>query len=329
VIRYLAQRLGWSLFTIWAVVTATFLIYNLLPEDPARVIAGPQARPADVARIRTQLGLDRPLAVRYWLYMKGLVKVGKPAEGEDSSLALGPVRIDLGVSYLKRKPVVELLGKALPPTLLLGILAIAIQVAVGAVGGVVAAMRRHSVLDWGTVAATLVGISAPTFLTGLLLQHFMARELGLFPLDGYGATTGQRLHSAILPGITLGLFGAAYYTRLVRDEMIVLLKQDYIRTARAKGQRELSVVVRHALRNALVPLVTVIGLSMGTLVGGAIVTEKIFRWPGIGSLSVDAIIERDGPVIMGVVILFSTVVVFSNLLVDLSYALLDPRVRKR
>ena len=328
-IRYLAIRIGWSLFTIWAVVTATFVIYNVLPEDPARVIAGPQARPADVARIRTQLGLDRPIHVRYWLYMTGLVKIGKAPEGEDTTLSLGPVRVDLGVSYLKRKPVVALLAKALPPTLLLGVLAIAIQVAVGAVGGVVAAMRRHTVFDWGTVALTLIGISAPTFLTGLLLQHFMARELNLFPLDGYGTTTAKQLHSAILPALTLGLFGAAYYTRLVRDEMIVLLKQDYIRTARAKGQTETLVVVRHALRNALMPLVTVVGLSMGTLVGGAIVTEKIFRWPGIGNLSVDAIVERDGPVIMGVVILFSTVVVFANLLVDLSYAVLDPRVRKR
>ena len=312
-----------------AVVTATFLIYNVLPEDPARVIAGPQARPADVARIRTQLGLDRPVHVRYWKYMSGLVRFGKGDEKDDTSLSLGPVRIDLGVSYLKRKPVVALLGKALPPTLLVGILAIAIQVAIGAVGGVIAAMRRHTVFDWGTVALTLVGISAPTFLTGLLLQHFMARELMLFPLDGYGQTAAEKVHAALLPAITLGLFGAAYYTRLVRDEMITLLKQDYIRTARAKGQREWIVVLKHALRNALMPLVTVVGLSMGTLVGGAIVTEKIFRWPGIGALSVDAIVERDGPVIMGVVILFSTVVVLANLLVDLSYALLDPRIRKR
>lgn len=330
-IAQIFRRLAWSLFTIWAVVTATFLIYNVLPEDPARVIAGPQARPADVARIRQQLGLDRPLLVRYARYWTGLVSFGPgPADPkDDSAWKLGPVRIDLGVSYLKRKPVVVLLKKALPPTLLVGVFAIFIQVAIGAFGGVLAAMRRHTVFDWGTVALTLVGISAPTFLTGLLLQHFMARELMLFPLDGYGQTTAEHIHSAILPAITLGMFGAAYYTRLVRDEMITLLKQDYVRTARAKGQREWVVVYKHALRNALMPLVTVVGLSMGTLVGGAIVTEKIFRWPGIGALSVDAIVERDGPVIMGVVILFSTVVVFANLLVDVSYTLLDPRVRKR
>ena len=330
-LAYLGRRLLWSLFTIWAVVTATFFIYNVLPEDPARVIAGPQARPADVARIRTQLGLDRPVHIRYGLYMSNLVSVGKPPADpkDDSAWTVGPVRIDLGVSYLKRKPVTKLLAKALPPTLLVGILALAIEVAIGAAAGVIAAMKRHGVLDYGTVALTLVGISAPTFLTGLLLQHFFARELKLFPLDGYGQTSAEQLHSAFLPALTLGLYGAAYYTRLVRDEMITLLKEDYIRTARAKGQREWVVIVRHALRNALMPLVTVVGLSMGTLVGGAIVTEKIFRWPGIGSLSVDAIVERDGPVIMGVVILFSTMVVAANFLVDLSYAALDPRVRKR
>ncbi len=330
-IRFIAKKLGWALFTIWAVITATFLIYNILPADPARVIAGPQARPADVARIRTQLGLDRPLTVRYWRYLTGLVSLEKPPPKgkKDSALHLGPVAIDLGVSYLKRQPVIALLEKALPPTLLVGILAIAIEVSIGALGGVLAAMKRHSVFDWGTVGMTLIGISAPTFLTGLILQYYMAQKLRLFPLDGYGSTPMEKLHAAVLPAVTLGLFGAAYYTRLVRDEMITLLKQDYIRTARAKGQREWAVVFKHALRNALVPLVTVVGLEMGTLVGGAIVTEKIFRWPGIGALSVDAIVERDGPVIMGVVILFCTVVVMANLLVDLSYALLDPRVRRR
>ncbi len=326
----LAKRLAWAVFTVWAVVTLTFVIYNVLPEDPAQVIAGPQARPADVDRIRMQLGLDRPLLSRYGSYMTRLVRFGPPSgEKDDSSFQLvGPVRIDLGVSYLKGRPVHELLGKALPPTLLLGALAIFVQVGVGAIGGLIAANRRHTVFDWGTVALTLVGISAPTFLTGLALQHFLARQTRWFPIDGYGDTFSEHLHSGILPAMTIGLFGAAYYTRLVRDEMIVLLKQDYIRTARAKGQNELQVLFRHALRNALMPLVTVIGLNMGILVGGAIVTEQIFRWPGIGRLSVHAIQEHDGPVIMGVVILFSTVVVLSNLLVDLSYAALDPRARQ-
>lgn len=332
-IAYLLRRLGWSLFIVWSVVTATFFIYNVLPEDPARVIAGPQARPEDVARLRAQLGLDRPITTRYARFLSGLVRFDR-AEAQadpdaDSAWWVGPVGLDLGVSYFRRRPVVEVIGEALPPTLLVAVLAIAIEVSLGAFAGVLAAMRRHTVFDWGTVTLTLLGISAPTFLTGLLLQHFLARQLSLFPLDGYGATPAEKVHAAILPALTLGLYGAAHYTRLVRDEMIGLLKQDYIRTARAKGAPEWRVVYRHALRNALVPLVTVMGLSMGTLVGGAIVTEQIFRWPGLGKLSVSAMVERDGPVIMGVVILFSSVVVFSNLLVDLSYALLDPRVRRR
>jgi peptide/nickel transport system permease protein len=326
----IAGRIAWAVFTVWAVVTATFVIFSVLPEDPARAVAGAQARPADVARIREQLALDRPIPIRYARYMKNLVRFGAPEPGEDpeATWKLGPLRLDLGVSYLKRRPVTELLGKALPPTLLLGFFALLVEVGVGAAAGVIAAARRHTPFDWGVVAMTLVGISAPTFLSGLLLQHFFARELMLFPIDGYGATTGEQLHSVVLPGITLGLFGAAYYARLVRDETIVLLKQDHVRTARAKGLSERAVLLKHALRNALMPLATVIGLSMGTVVGGAIVTEKIFRWPGVGSLSVDAVFERDGPVVMGVVILLSIVVVTANLLVDLLYAVLDPRTRR-
>ena len=327
----IVARVAWAVFTVWAVVTATFVIFSVLPEDPSRVVAGAQARPADVARIREQLALDRPIAVRYARYMSNLVRFGPPEAGEDPEATwnLGPLRIDLGTSYLKRRPVTELLAKALPPTLLLGLFALLIEVGIGAAAGVIAGARRHTPFDWGIVAATLVGISAPTFLSGLLLQHFFARELMLLPIDGYGSTAGERLKSVILPAITLGLFGAAYYARLVRDETIVLLKQDHIRTARAKGLSERAVLVKHALRNALMPLVTVVGLSMGTVVGGAIVTEKIFRWPGMGSLSVDAVFERDGPVVMGVVILLSIVVVTSNLLVDLLYAALDPRTRRQ
>lgn len=326
-IAHLLRKLGWSVFTIWAVVTATFFVFNVLPEDPARVIAGPQARPQDVARIREQLGLDRPLLIRYAQYTSQLVRLGGGTPG-DGTLSLGVARIDLGVSHLKRRPVVELLGRALPPTLLVGSLALVFQLLLGTCAGVVSAARRGTIFDWGTVALTLVGISAPTFLIGLVLQYLLARGLHWFPLDGYGGSFAERLHAAVLPALTLGLFGAAYYTRLIRDELLGLLGQDYVRTARAKGQRELVVLLKHALRNALIPLVTVIGLDLGALVGGAIVTEKIFRWPGIGALSVEAIVDRDGPVVMGVVLLFSSAVVLANFLVDVAYALLDPRVSR-
>ncbi|HMJ16158.1 MAG TPA: ABC transporter permease [Polyangiaceae bacterium] len=327
--RRLLSRLLWALVTIWAVVTITFFVYNVLPADPAQVIAGPQARPADVARIRRELGLDQPIPVRYVRYMTQLVRFGgaKADAAEDSALWLGPVGIDLGVSYLKRQPVVALLGEALPKTLLLGAFALLVEMIVGVGAGVIAAVRRNTVLDWGVVSLALLGISAPTFVTGLILQYVFAEWLRVLPMDGYGSTGSETLRSVVLPGLTLGLFGAAGTARLVRDEMIGLLKADYIRTARAKGQRGSVIVLRHALRNALLPLVTVLGLSMSGLVGGAIVTEKLFRWPGLGALSVDAIVERDGPVIMGVVLVLSTTVVFANLLVDVSYALLDPRTR--
>jgi peptide/nickel transport system permease protein len=320
------------LVTLWAVVTATFFVYSVLPSDPAQVIAGPQARPADVARIRSELGLDRPVAERYARFVRGLVRLrGDGGKGSDEATALwlGPVGIDLGVSYLKHKPVVALLGRALPPTLLLGSLALLVEVFIATSAGVLAAVRRHTVLDWGVVALSLVGISAPTFVTGLVLQYLFAEGWRLLPLDGYGTTPFEKFTAAILPALTLGLYGAASSTRLVREEMIGLLRTDYVRTARAKGQGPFAVIVLHALRNALLPLVTVLGLSAGGLIGGAIVTEKLFRWPGLGALGVDAIVERDGPVIIGVVLLLSAVVIGSNLLVDFAYLLLDPRTRTR
>jgi peptide/nickel transport system permease protein len=325
------RRLAWSIVTIWAVVSLTFLVFDLLPSDPAQVIAGPQARPADVARIRVQLGHDRPIGVRYLRYMGSFLRVrGFGAEAPDSSSTswIGPIGIDLGRSYLKQRPVIELLGDALPATALLTTLALAIEMILGTLAGVVAAVARSSALDWGVVALALFGVSAPTFVTGLALQYVLAEWLHLVPLDGYGTSLAQKLHAAVLPALTLGLFGAAGSARLIRDEMIELLRADYVRTARAKGQRPLAIVLQHALRNALLPLVTLLGLSMGSLVGGAIVTEKLFRWPGLGSLAVDAIVERDGPVMMGVVIVLSSAVVLVNLLVDLSYVLLDPRARR-
>jgi peptide/nickel transport system permease protein len=174
---------------------------------------------------------------------------------------------------------------------------------------------------------TLVGVSVPTFLIGILLQYVLAYRLRWLPLDGYGVTASEHVASIVLPALTLGIAGAAYYTRLVRDDMIEILRQDFVLTARAKGVGPFGVVVRHALRNALLPLLTVVGLDFGFLMGGAVVTEKLFRWPGIGQLSVDAVFDRDAPVILGVVIFTSSVIVLANLLVDLSYALLDPRTK--
>jgi peptide/nickel transport system permease protein len=314
------------------VVTLAFLINQSLPADPARAVAGPQARPADVARIRKQLGLDRPIWVQYRSFMGRLVHLrsgGDDGADHTTCATIGPVHFDLGFSYQMRRPVIEIIAERAPRTFFLAVMALLFQVTLGVCAGVWAAVRRNTLWDYVTVSATLVGISAPTFLTGVLLQYVLAYRLRWLELDGYGITFAERATRVLLPAFTLAVAGAAYYTRLVRDDMIDLLKQDFVRTAQAKGVAPLGVVIRHALRNALVPLVTVIGLDFGGLVGGAIVTEKLFRWPGLGQLSVDSVFNRDAPIIMGTVIFASTAIVLSNVLVDISYALLDPRVRAK
>jgi ABC-type dipeptide/oligopeptide/nickel transport system permease component len=291
-------------------MTLVFLAQHTLPSDPARVMAGAQARPDDVARIRVQLGLDRPLWVQYGAYMGRLV------------------RGDLGTSFQRRQPVSKVLAERLPNTIMLALAATTLQVTLGAAAGILAALRRGRLLDHGTIALTLVGISAPTFLTGLLLQYWLAYRLRWLPLDGIGASSSEQLRSLVLPALTLGLSGAAYYARFVRDEMIVILNQDYVRTAIAKGLPRWRVVMVHGASNALMPLLTIIGMDLGAMMGGAIVTEKLFRWPGIGSLSVDAVLARDAPLVMGIVLITSVAIVTANLVVDLLYAVLDPRVRR-
>jgi peptide/nickel transport system permease protein len=323
--------LAWSVFTIWVVVTLTFFINQSLPADPARAIAGPQARPADVARIREQLGLDRPVTAQYRIFMGRLLHTSSDdSQGNDHSSCarLGPIHLDLGISYQLKRPVVQVMGERILPTFFLAVMALLFEVALGVCAGVWAAARRNTLWDYGAVTLTLIGISAPTFLTGILLQYIFAYRLRWLELDGYGLTFFEHTARIFLPALTLAVTGAAYYTRLVRDDMIDLLKQDFVRTAQAKGVARMGVVVRHALRNALLPLITVIGLDFGGLVGGAIVTEKLFRWPGLGQLSVDSVFNRDAPIILGTVIFASTAIVMSNVFVDISYSLLDPRVRK-
>jgi peptide/nickel transport system permease protein len=332
VTRFVAQRLAWAIFVVWATASIAFVTSSVLPSDPARMVAGPQARPEDVARIRVQLGLDQPVWVRYRLFFRRLVHLGPAAEkakDHETCGTLAWVHVDLGKSYQQRRGVVAILADRLPRTASLALAAVLVQAAIGVASGTFAATRRGRPADHLAVAASLVGVSAPTYLIGLLLQYVLAHRLRVLPLDGFGQTPLEHAQSLVLPALTLGIFGASYYTRLVRDEMITELRKDYVRTARAKGVSRVGVVVRHALRNALVPIVTVIGLDLGALLGGAIVTEQVFRWPGLGSLSVTAVLDRDGPVIMGCVIVTAVAVVTLSLVVDLAYAALDPRVRKR
>jgi peptide/nickel transport system permease protein len=329
--RHLARRLVWAVFIVWATTSLAFVVNNVLPSNPARMIAGPQARPQDVAKIRQQLGLDRPLIVQYGAFMKRLVHfagASAPKEEHATCGTLGFLHVDFGRSYQKRQPVIKVIGERLPRTAGLALAALLIQVIVGTGLGAFAASRKGKLADHAAVTTSVLGISAPTFVTGLALQWLLAHRLAILPLDGFGQDAHEHLVCVILPALTLGIYGAAYYTRLVRDEMIGVMGQDHVRTARAKGVSRAGVWLKHGLRNALMPLVTMVGLDLGALLGGAIVTETLFRWPGIGALGVSAMLDRDGPMIMAIVIVSSTAIVLSNVFVDVAYALLDPRVRR-
>jgi peptide/nickel transport system permease protein len=334
--KRLARRLAQSALVVWAVVSIAFVINDWLPGDPARLVAGAQARPGDVARIREQLGLDRPPLVRYTRFWRRLVHLGPrrvdPSDdaAHGSCLVVLPlgnaaVHVDFGKSFQLRQPVASIVAERLPRTLALALAGVILQVLFGLATGVLAAVKRGSRLDRMLVGVSVLGVSAPTFLIALLLQYVLAYKLRWLPLDGFGRTLAEHARCLVLPAMTLGVYGAAYYTRLVRDEMIVLMKQDWVRTARAKGLSPWRVVTRHALRNALVPVVTAVGLDFGALMGGAVVTETVFRWPGIGDLGVKATLNRDGPVLFACVVVTSIAVVASNLVVDLLCARLDPR----
>jgi peptide/nickel transport system permease protein len=332
--KYFAGRFAWAIFVVWSVVTLTFFVESVLPSDPARMVAGAQARPADVEKIRGQLGLDQPVWTRYAIFMRRLVHLAPRENGSEEikahagCVSLGLLHVDLGRSYEQRRPVATILAERLPRTLALALCAVSVQLAIGLFSGVIAALRKGRALDTTLVAASLIGVSAPTFVLGVILQFVFGHKLRWLPLDGFGSTFADHARSVILPALTLGIFGASYYTRLIRDEMIVLMKEDYVRTARAKGAGTFRIVVVHALRNALMPLATVVALDLGALVGGAIVTESLFRWPGLGALSVTALVDRDGPVVMGTVIVTSCAIVIANLIADAAYFTLDPRVRR-
>jgi len=336
VLRHLARRLAWSVFVVFVVTTATFSLNRALPSDPARMVSGPQARPSDVAKIRVQLGLDRPLAVQYAIFLKRIVRLVPrgidPTKDPDfsSCWVKGRLCVDLGKSYQLRRPVAAVIADHLPHTIVLALAATTLSVLLGVGAGVVAALRRNTWVDGTAVGLALLGISAPTFLLGVLLQYVLAYQLDLLPLSGGGdGTLRDGARHLALPALTLGIFGAAYYTRLARDEVLGLLQLDHVRTARAKGLSRARVVLVHVLRNALVPIVTVIGLDLGALLGGAVITEQIFSWPGIGTLTVRAMHDRDGPVIVGTVLVAAISVVVASLVVDVLYAFLDPRTRAR
>ncbi len=334
-LRFFARRVAFGLLVIFFVITASFMLNRALPSDAARMVSGPQARPADVKLIRQQLGLDQPLLVQYGIFLRRLVRWVPPginaAKHKEYSTCFtaGRVCFDLGKSYQQGRPVAKVILDRLPRTIVLALAATTISVFLGVLSGLVAAIRRNTWIDAGTVGLALLGISAPTFLLGVLLQYILAYRLEWVPLSGGGdGTVMSGAKHLVLPALTLGIFGAAYYTRLVRDEVLGLLRVDHVRTARAKGLSRARVLLVHVVRNALVPIVTVIGLDLGALLGGAVITEQLFAWPGLGTLAVRAMRDRDGPVIVGTVLVAATAVVVMSLVVDVLYALLDPRIAR-
>jgi peptide/nickel transport system permease protein len=330
--RYLLRRLALTIPILLGVSLLVFLMLHSAGGDPAQTILGARADPESIAELRRELGLDRPLLVQYVAFLSGAV------------------RGDFGRSYRSNTPVIAEIAARFPATIELAIAAMVIAVVVGVVFGTLAAVRRHSILDYVSSTVVLLGVSLPTFWLGLILIIIFGLWLRWLPISGrvdprLGAdpslpflTLASLLHGnwavakdalrhLILPALTLAAWPAAIVARMTRASLIESLGQDYVRTARGKGLPEQLIVVGHAARNALLPVLTVVGLEFGTLLGGAVVTETIFSWPGLGQLTVTAIGARDYQIVQGVVVLLGAVFVLLNLLVDVLYAVLDPRIR--
>jgi peptide/nickel transport system permease protein len=307
VARFLAQRLTLLAPVLLGVTLVAFITLHLTPGDPARVLLGELgqgASPEEVAQLRRSLGLDDPLPVQYGRF------VWRAARG------------DLGRSVRTGAPVRdEVLARA-PFTLVLTASSLAVALAVGLPAGALSAAYRGSAVDHGAMLLALFGVSLPVFWLGLLLMLVFALALGWLPASGFG--TWKHL---VLPSVTLGLASAALIARMTRSSLLEVLGQDYVRSARAKGLTERTVLLRHALRNALIPVVTIVGLQLGGLLGGAVLTESVFAWPGLGRLAVSAIYSRDIPLMQGTILFTAVAFVLINLVVDVLYAVIDPRVR--
>jgi len=301
---YLLKRVILALPVLLGVSIVVFTMIRLIPGDPAQLMAGQAATQEIITEIRRDLGLDRPIIVQYAYFLRNAV------------------RGDLGRSLFNRAPVTEELALRFPRTVRLGLASMLVAAAIGVPAGIISATRHLSWVDSLVMVVALAGVSMPVFWLGLNLILIFAVRLQWLPAIGH-----ESWAHLILPAVTLGAASAAIIARMTRSAMLEVLRQDYVRTARAKGVAEPTVIGRHALRNALIPVVTVAGLQLGTLLGGAVLTESVFAWPGVGRLLVDAVLARDYPIIQGTVLLIATTFVLLNVLVDLLYAVLDPRIR--
>ena len=307
---YIVRRSGLSLITLLAVLTLVFVLVRIVPGDPAQVILGDQASREAILAMRVRLGLDRPLLVQYLEFLGGAL------------------RGDWGVSMVSGRPVIEEVVAVLPWTLELTLLSLLIGTGVGVPLGVLAAVHRNRLPDYAARIASLLGLSFPPFVSAILLLLLFAIVFPLFPV--ISATQGSLtawLQAITLPAINLGLITAAYITRVTRSAMLEVFSEDYVRTARAKGVPWRAVVWRHALRNALIPVITVVGLYLSILIGNSVLTEIVFNRPGLGKLIVGALNQRDYTMLQGMMVIYTFMVVLVNLSTDLAYAAVDPRVK--
>jgi peptide/nickel transport system permease protein len=309
---YVVRRVLATIPVMAVVAVVVFLLLRLTSGDPAAIIAGDNATSQDVEAIRTQLGLDRPIVQQFGIWIGNVL------------------RGDFGESFFFKKTVAELIKERLEPTLALSVCTIVLAVLVAIPLGVLAAWKRGTWIDRVVMGFSVLGFSVPVFVTGYVLIYFFAIQLSWLPVQGYQHLQegfGGFIERLILPSVTLAVIYVALIARITRTSVLEVINADYVRTARAKGLPELPVLLRHVLRNAAVPIVTVIGLGVALLIGGVVVTESVYAIPGLGRLTVDAVLARDYPTVQAVILLFSVVYVLINLLVDLTYTVLDPRIR--
>lgn len=302
--HYILSRLFAAVIVIFGVITLVFFLIHLIPGDPAEFMLGEYAKPADLQAMRESMGLDKPILIQYWHYLKSVLS------------------LEFGESLLYKKPVMEIIAFRLPASIELAIASLLVALLLALPLGVIAAVKKDSWLDRTAMTFSLLGVSIPNFWLGPLLILIFSISLDLLPVSGR-----QGWSSLILPAVTLGTAFAAILSRMIRSSLLEVLAEDYIRTAYAKGLGKFKVVVKHGLRNALLPVITLLGIQLGALLGGAVITETVFDWPGIGKLTVDAIMSRDYPMVQACILLISLFYVMVNILTDLLYVYIDPRIR--
>ncbi len=310
--RFILSKAAGMLAVLAIVAVLVFVLTRAASGDPVAVLLGDQATAADIARVQKQYGLDQPLPTQFVIWLREVLHG------------------NLGDSIFLQRPVTQALAERAEPTTLLTLLAVALATLIGVPCGIVSAVYRGRAADQGVSGLAMLGASVPSFWLGIVLIQIFAVKMGWFPVSGYGepgAPLAERLHALLLPAITLGLLNSALITRFTRASMLDVLGEDYVRTARAKGLSEAMVVLKHALRNALVPIVTVVGLTTALMIGGAVVTETVFSLPGVGNLIVNAVLRRDYPVIQGALLVIAAIYVVINFAIDLLYAVVDPRIK--